>query len=68
FALNNNLQGTILTIKESGAVAEVNLLLKGGKPLTAIVAAEAIGDMGIKAGDTVTVLIKASAVFLGMKE
>jgi molybdopterin-binding protein len=66
--LNNNLQGTILTIKESGAVAEVNLLLKGGKPLTAIVAAEAIGDMGIKAGDTVTVLIKASAVFLGMKE
>jgi molybdate transport system regulatory protein len=68
FASNNNFQGTVLTIKESGVVTEVNLLLKGGKPITAFVATEAARDMGIKTGDTVTALIKATTVFLGVKE
>ncbi|MDR1509920.1 MAG: TOBE domain-containing protein [Synergistaceae bacterium] len=68
FASNNNFQGTVLTIKESGVVTEVNLLLKGGKPITAIVATEAVRDMDIKTGDTVTALIKATMVFLGIKE
>jgi molybdopterin-binding protein len=68
FASSNNFQGTVLTIKESGVVAEVNLLLKGGKPITAAVATDAVRDMGIKTGDTVTTLIKATTVFLGVKE
>jgi molybdate transport system regulatory protein len=68
FASSNNFQGTVLTIKESGVVTEVNLLLKAGKPITAIAATEAVRDMGIKTGDTVTALIKATMVFLGVKE
>jgi molybdate transport system regulatory protein len=68
FASNNNFQGTVLTIKESGVVAEVNLLLKGGMPITTVVTTEAVRDMGIETGDTVTALIKATMVFLGVKE
>jgi molybdate transport system regulatory protein len=68
FASRNNLLGTVLTIKEGRVVTEVNLLLKDGKPLTVIASSEAVSDMGIKAGDTVNALIKATLVFIGVKE
>jgi molybdate transport system regulatory protein len=68
FASRNNFPGTVVSIKESGVVAEVNLRLLGGEPLTAIVTSDAVAELDIKAGDKMTALIKAPTVVVGVRE
>jgi molybdate transport system regulatory protein len=68
FAARNNFPGTVVSIKESGVTAEVNLRLLGGESLTATVTSDAVAELGIKAGDEMVALIKAPTVIVGVRE
>jgi molybdopterin-binding protein len=46
-------------------IANVKVDIGGGNTLTSTITVEAVKELGIKVGDTVTVLIKASSVMLG---
>jgi molybdate transport system regulatory protein len=68
FASRNNLPGTVVSVKEAGGFADVNLLLAGGESMTATVSAAVVAEMDIKAGSQLTALIKAPMVIVGARE
>ncbi len=59
----NALKGTVKEI-ERGSVNAVVKLDVGGQELTSMVTMDAINDMGIKEGDEVYAIVKASNVIL----
>jgi molybdate transport system regulatory protein len=68
FASRNNFPGTVVSVKESGVTVEVNLRLIGGESMTAIVTSDKVEELGIKAGDKMTALIKAPMIVVGVRE
>lgn len=68
FASRNNFPGTVVSVKESGVTAEVNMRLDGGESLTAIVTAAAVKSLGIKNGDKLMALVKAPMIIIGVRE
>jgi molybdate transport system regulatory protein len=67
FAARNNLPGTVISVKTGTISAEVNLRLDGGEPMSAVISVAAINDLGLKAGDKITALIKAANVIVGVR-
>jgi molybdopterin-binding protein len=59
----NQLTGTVRGINEGAAIANVELDVAGQR-LVASVTVEAVRDLGLAEGDTVTAVIKASDVIL----
>ena len=59
----NQLRGRITDITEGEAIANVALEVAGQR-LVASITVEAVRDLGLKAGDEVTAVIKASDVML----
>src|SRR5436309_5548512 len=55
----NQLVGRITEIKTSGLIAQVKLSI-GGQIITSIITADAVHEMGLKAGDTAAALIKST--------
>jgi len=67
FSARNQLAGTVLSVENGAVNSEVRVRLEGGEALAAIITKESAKDLGLKAGDKVTALIKASHVILGVK-
>jgi molybdopterin-binding protein len=59
----NQLEGTVRSINEGAAIANVELDVNGQR-LVASVTVEAVKDLGLSEGSQVTAVIKASDVLL----
>ncbi|MDR1471196.1 MAG: TOBE domain-containing protein [Synergistaceae bacterium] len=68
FSAGNDLPGTVISVKGGAVNTEVNIRLDGGEPLTAIITESSAKNMGLKAGDRVLSLVKASNVILGVEQ
>ncbi len=60
----NNLKGRIKNLKKNDISAEV-LLDVGGQEMCASLTADSANRLGLKVGDEVNALVKASAVIIG---
>jgi len=61
----NIIKGKVTAIKEGQVIANVKVDIGGGNTLTSTITVEAVNELGLKVGDNVSVLIKASSVMLG---
>src|SRR5581483_8856816 len=59
----NQLVGRVLEVRVSGFLAQVKLSI-GGQNITSIITADAVREMGLKAGDTAAALIKSTEVMI----
>jgi molybdopterin-binding protein len=62
----NFIAGTVVEIKEGATTAHVRVEITGGAILTASITNEAVEDLGLKKGDKVHALIKASDVMIAV--
>lgn len=61
-SFRNQLKGKVTEITKGQAVCVVNVDIGDGKKLSSIITVDALEDLGIKEGDEVLLLIKATAV------
>ena len=61
----NQISGTIVSITPGAVNGSIKVDIGGGIIVTANLTEEAIADLGLVTGDTVTVIIKASDVMIG---
>ncbi|MDE2412393.1 MAG: TOBE domain-containing protein [Sphingomonadales bacterium] len=61
----NQIPGTIVEIHPGAVNGTIKVDIGGGKVITSSITEEAIADLGLRVGDTVTVVIKASDVMIG---
>ena len=61
----NVIKGKVVDIKEGAVAAKVKVDIGGGNVLTSTITVEAVKDLGLKTGDQVYALIKASSVMIG---
>ncbi len=61
----NIIKGKVTDVKEGTVAAKVKVDIGGGNTITSTITVEAVKELGIKVGDEVSVLIKASSVMLG---
>lgn len=61
----NVIKGKVTDLKEGMVAAKVKVDIGGGNVITSTITVEAVKDLGIKVGDEVCILIKASSVMLG---
>jgi molybdopterin-binding protein len=61
----NVIKGKVTDVKEGQVAAKVKVDIGGGNTITSTITVEAVKELGIKVGDQVSVLIKASSVMLG---
>jgi molybdopterin-binding protein len=61
----NVIKGKVTDVQEGMVAAKVKVDIGGGNTITSTVTVEAVKELGIKVGDEVSVLIKASSVMLG---
>ena len=59
----NQLAGTVKSVNEGAAIANVELDV-GGQRLVASITVEAVRELGLKEGAAVTAIVKASDVML----
>jgi molybdopterin-binding protein len=62
----NILKGRVLEVKKGAVAAQVRVDVGGGNVLTSMITVDAVEDLGIKQGDQVSVVIKASEVMLAV--
>jgi molybdopterin-binding protein len=60
----NVIKGKVAKIQEGMVAALVKVDIGGGNTITSTITVEAVKELGIKVGDEVKVLIKASSVML----
>ena len=63
----NQLAGTVTDVRLGNVMASVKVTLKGGDTITAAITREAAEELGLKAGDTTTVLVKSTEVMLAVE-
>ncbi|MGB7192729.1 MAG: TOBE domain-containing protein [Collimonas pratensis] len=68
FSTRNRLQGTVKTVKPGAVNTEVEVSLKGGQTLAAIITQESAQNLGLAAGKEVVAIFKASHVIVGVKD
>ena len=61
----NQFSGTVTAISPGAVNGTVKVDIGGGHVVTASITEEAIADLGLAGGDSVTVLVKASDVLIG---
>jgi molybdopterin-binding protein len=62
----NQLKGTVVDVKKGATTSRVRVDVGGGKIVTSSITNEAVDELGIKAKDTVTVVVKASDVMIAV--
>jgi len=62
----NQIMGTIVEVKKGATTSHVRIDIGGGQIVTSSITNEAVDDLGIKAKDQVTVVIKASDVMIAV--
>ncbi len=60
----NIIKGKVTEVLEGTVAAKVKVDIGGGNVITSTITVEAVKELGIKVGDEVSVLIKASSVML----
>lgn len=66
FSARNQLKGTVASLTRGAVNSEVGIKLAGGRTVSAIVTNEAVMDLGLSSGKTVSALIKASDVIVAV--
>ena len=61
----NVIKGKVVDVKEGQVAARVKVDIGGGNTLTSTITVDAVHDLGLKVGDEVSALIKASSVMIG---
>ena len=61
-SIRNQLAGTVTAVVTGEVMASVKVRLAGGHEITAAITAEAVEDLGLAAGSSVTVLVKSTAI------
>lgn len=61
----NIIKGKVTDVQLGKVAAKVKVDIGGGNTITSTITVEAVNELGIKVGDAVSVLIKASSVMLG---
>ncbi len=61
----NQLSGTVIAVTPGAVNGTIKVDIGGGNIITSSITEEAIEDLGLAVGDTVTVLVKASDVLIG---
>jgi len=62
---SNQLKGTVLEVKKGATTSHVRVDI-GGKVVTASITNEAVDELGIRIGNQVTAVIKASDVMIAV--
>jgi molybdopterin-binding protein len=60
----NVIKGKVIDLNEGMVAAKVKVDIGGGNVITSTITVEAVKELGIKVGEQVMVLIKASSVML----
>jgi molybdopterin-binding protein len=60
----NALQGKVVEVKKGAVAAQVRVDIGGGNVVTSMVTVDAVNDLGIDVGSSVTVVIKSTEVML----
>jgi molybdopterin-binding protein len=60
------LEGKVVDVKRGAVAAQVRVDVGGGNLLTSMITVDALDDLGLKAGDEVTVVIKSTEVMLAV--
>jgi molybdopterin-binding protein len=63
-SIRNVIKGKVAAVTEGMAVATVKVDIGAGNSLTSVVTMDAVRDLGIKVGDEIKVLVKATSVML----
>jgi len=66
FSARNQLSGRVEAVVEGAVNSEVLVRLPGGALIVAIVTNGSVGSMGLRKGDDVTAMFKASSVFVAI--
>ncbi len=61
----NQIKGNVVNVKKGAVMALVKIDIGGGNILTAAITVDAVDDLGLKDGDSVTALIKSSSIMVG---
>jgi molybdopterin-binding protein len=62
----NQIKGTVLEVKKGATTSHVRVDIGNGQIVTSSITNEAVDELGIKAKDKVTVVVKASDVMLAV--
>jgi molybdopterin-binding protein len=63
----NQIKGKILDVKKGATTSHVRVEIAAGKVITSSITNEAVEELGLKAGDAATVVIKASDVMIAVE-
>lgn len=61
----NVIPGTVTKVVRGQTTAHVKIDIGGGNTITSAITIEAVDDLGLKAGDKVSAIIKSSDVIVG---
>jgi len=61
----NILTGKVVDVKEGPIMSKVKVDIGNGNFLTSLISSEAVHEVGIRIGEEIKVLIKATSVMLG---
>ena len=67
FSTRNMLKGTVSRVERGAVNAEVMIDIPGGQSICAVITMSSVTGMGLKPGDPVSALFKASSVILATK-
>jgi molybdopterin-binding protein len=62
----NQIKGTVVDVKKGATTSHVRVDIGNGQIVTSSITNEAVDDLGIKAKDKVTVVVKASDVMIAV--
>jgi molybdopterin-binding protein len=63
----NQLSGKVVGVQKGQTTAHIRVDIGGGAIVTSSITNEAVDDLNLKAGDDVTVIVKASDVMIGKR-
>jgi molybdopterin-binding protein len=61
----NNLPGKVVAVTKGSTTAHVNVELASGLTITSSITNEAVDELALKVGDSVSAVIKSSDVMIG---
>jgi molybdopterin-binding protein len=62
----NQIKGTVIDVKKGATTSHVRVDIGNGQTVTSSITNEAVDELGIKAKDKVTVVVKASDVMIAV--
>jgi molybdopterin-binding protein len=62
----NQIKGTVVEVKKGATTSHIRVDIGNGQVMTSSITNEAVDELGIKARDSVTVMVKASDVMIAV--